>query len=87
MEQGNGDSSVNGFVRRVMPFVVAVLLPVCGWVAAETVDHGKALSGLISEQGSIAKEVAIFRGEMKERFREIREDIKGLADRMDRKRE
>lgn len=84
MEQANGDSSVNGFVRRVMPYLVVLLLAMCSWVARETVDHGKALSGLISEQSGIAKEVAIFRGEMKERFREIREDIKGLADRMDR---
>ena len=90
MEQNHREPGVNGLVQRVLPYIVAALLAVCGWVAAETVDYGKVLSGLTSEKNAIVKEVTILRGEMKDRFgemndrfRDVRSDIKDLAQRMD----
>ena len=74
---------MNEWLQVVAPYVTGILVPALAWLLNRSVRQGERLSKLEGEQDNVGKGLELLRSEVRDRFKELRDDFKSLAQRMD----
>lgn len=80
---------MNGKLSTAASIITCILVPTVGFFAGRNITQGERLGVVEKGQATTAEQVALMRSEMKQAWKdlrvELRDDIKALGVRMDRR--
>ena len=80
-----GEGTVSGKLSTAASLITIILVPLVGFFASRNIAQGERLSVVESGQPAIVEQVKLLRDEMRQMRTELRDDIKALGQRIDRR--